>query len=294
MPETLHMHCSSIYNGLKDGIRLCLMNYTLSSEVRHFHDFYELVFVTAGEGTHSTEYDRRKIMRGSVFLIRPGEAHSYFDLNGLSIINVLYLPEKLLLPLAGLRSLNGFVFFFESAREGADNSIVIQLSEEKIRQAEVLLNEMCEEQNRSESGYAIALNALLWKLFLLISRVAGRENGELPVELTQLYCYCNSHLHSVLQVQDIADHFHLSARSLERLLQRTLGKTPARFLQNLKLTHAANLLSTSNRKIAKIAEDSGFADAGYFTRLFRKCYGLSPMQYRKQQTSAPKIPVTDK
>ncbi len=66
------------------------------------------------------------------------------------------------------------------------------------------------------------------------------------------------------------------------------GLTPETFLLNYRLKHAATLLiEQPHLSVAEIAYQSGFSTAAYFSRCFKKQFGVSPLSYRKD------IPATD-
>lgn len=59
------------------------------------------------------------------------------------------------------------------------------------------------------------------------------------------------------------------------------------YLQNLRLTHAENLLGTTNLSIGEIALASGFSDGNYFARFFRLKHGVSPRKFRLSLELSP-------
>lgn len=275
----LHMSHSSIYNGLVGGVRLCCMDYQqFSQEVRHAHDFFELVFVLDGSGLHITSSGRRKIRRGDVFLLRPDLPHEYQEIRHLKLANVVFLPENLSLPLQKLRNLPGYVFVFES--ELADHYTMIHLSEEDLSTVATVIHAMEKEQEKEEPGFDIALNALFLELVLLVSRRAAEVAGNTPEELPDLLPFCKKMLSQGLSVAILAEHYARSPRSLERIIRRKTGLTPIEFILKVKFEHATYLLLSSDLRIATIAVKSGFYNAEYFSRVFRKRYLLSPKAWR--------------
>lgn len=85
------------------------------------------------------------------------------------------------------------------------------------------------------------------------------------------------------EISKLADKFSLSPRTVQRSFARQ-GTTPGTYLQELRLRHAAQLLVSSHSgNITQVAIESGFSDASYFSRAFRKKFGLSPRAYRLQQ-----------
>ncbi|MDP3180085.1 MAG: helix-turn-helix domain-containing protein, partial [Spirochaetaceae bacterium] len=68
--------------------------------------------------------------------------------------------------------------------------------------------------------------------------------------------------------------------------KKRTGITPARFLTEERLRFAASLLASTRKSVAQIAGESGFADAGYFAKVFRRGRGLSPTEYRDRASGA--------
>lgn len=95
------MHFSPDGPGIWVGSR----KYFRQDEVLHEHDFFELVLVRSGSGLHVTEEGEYTIVHGNIFLIRPGCAHGYRDMNRLEIVNILYLPERLKFEMYDLREI---------------------------------------------------------------------------------------------------------------------------------------------------------------------------------------------
>ena len=79
----------------------------------------------------------------------------------------------------------------------------------------------------------------------------------------------------------MARELGMSQRSLNRRFQQATGLTPGKYLQQLRLNHARDLLRNSNLSIANIAAEVGYPDLGYFSTLFRRHMAQSPSEYRK-------------
>lgn len=81
-------------------------------------------------------------------------------------------------------------------------------------------------------------------------------------------------------VPEIARALGLSRRQLERLFERDLGMTPARYLRELRLERSRHLLQQTRMPVIEIAMACGFASAAHFSRSFRRRYGTSPKAAR--------------
>lgn len=74
---------------------------------------------------------------------------------------------------------------------------------------------------------------------------------------------------------------NLSPSTLRRLFKENTGKSPSTFIQDLRLMVAARRLLVTDARISDIAYQVGFEDPNYFSRMFRKNFGVSPQAYRE-------------
>ena len=74
---------------------------------------------------------------------------------------------------------------------------------------------------------------------------------------------------------------NLSPSTLRRLFKEHTGKSPGAFIQDLRLMIAARRLLVTDARISDIAYQVGFEDPNYFSRMFRKNFGVSPQAYRE-------------
>ncbi len=77
----------------------------------------------------------------------------------------------------------------------------------------------------------------------------------------------------------------LSAARFARLVKRVHGISPMQLITKTRITAGARLLRETKAGVAEIALDCGFADHSAFTRAFRAVTGLSPTEYRRQETA---------
>ncbi len=82
---------------------------------------------------------------------------------------------------------------------------------------------------------------------------------------------------------ELAQRAGVSESSLANAFRAVTGRSPIDHLIDLRLAHARTLLRTSRLGIAAIGEQVGIPDIAYFSKLFRRRTGCSPLQYRKRQ-----------
>jgi transcriptional regulator GlxA family with amidase domain len=74
----------------------------------------------------------------------------------------------------------------------------------------------------------------------------------------------------------------LAERSFKRRFQEATGMSPLEYVHTLRLEEAKQMLESGNQPIEAIANEVGYEDAGFFSRLFRRNVNLTPAQYRKR------------
>lgn len=85
-------------------------------------------------------------------------------------------------------------------------------------------------------------------------------------------------------IAELAEFAHVSRMTLTRLFKRHLNTTPLAYWMNLKIEHAKQVLTDSNKPIKEIASELGFRNQLYFSTVFHRHTGLSPTEYRKQKS----------
>lgn len=85
-----------------------------------------------------------------------------------------------------------------------------------------------------------------------------------------------------VKLANAAAHVNLSPSYLSVLFSGEVGMSFSEYVQKIRLRKAAGLLVGSYSKIYEISEQVGYNNAKNFTRAFRKCYGISPRDYRNK------------
>ena len=86
-----------------------------------------------------------------------------------------------------------------------------------------------------------------------------------------------------LTLQDMAQMHHYNEKYLGRIFKARLGGSFGEYLNGKRLSYAARLLRKTDESILDISQRAGFNNVTYFNRLFRKKFGRSPSQYRREQ-----------
>ena len=85
-----------------------------------------------------------------------------------------------------------------------------------------------------------------------------------------------------LKTSEIISRSGKSREHLSRLFKSATGTTLGNYLNELRIEHAAAMLTTTYLDIIDIALESGFENLSTFYHLFKRKKGISPKQYRKR------------
>lgn len=100
--------------------------------------------------------------------------------------------------------------------------------------------------------------------------------------IEQTLAYMIKNFAKDLTASMLAKECHLSVSRFAHLFRQTTDTSPLRYLENLRIWKAQELLIGTNRSVKEISQDVGFADPLYFSKVFRKNLGAGPRDFRKE------------
>lgn len=142
-----------------------------------------------------------------------------------------------------------------------------------------------ELDHRRRTGRLIA-NAALTDALARVVELPAQASEPVADELrsdvvADAITYVREHVEEDLSTPRLAALFHLSEESLRQLFKRATGQTPGQFVRQHRIGVAKHLLLESDHSVARIARETGYADAFYFSRLFTTMEGTAPSHFRK-------------
>lgn len=100
--------------------------------------------------------------------------------------------------------------------------------------------------------------------------------------LEEFECFIQDNIHQdFINILYLSSHFAMSESTLSRQLKRLTGITPKKYIQEIRLQKARNILEESDTiKVTQIASSVGFSDSRNFSRQFKKRFGKLPSEYK--------------
>ena len=242
------------FHGMKRGRReLAIWQYTLG-----------------GYGIFDFNGTKQKVLPGQAFIAIIPENNCY------------YLPktsenwEFIYLTLTGQNSIK----LFKEYRRRYGSVITYPPESSVINMAWDIL----QKGNKNEIESAYELSAIAYNFIMQMfceSRFDAEINLTAPVWLQRVKEFCARNISSDIMIEDMAKIANCSKWHFSRQFSLYEGISPYRYLINLRIKMATQLLENSNFSIKEIAEKCGFYDLAYFSKIFKAHMNILPKNYRK-------------
>lgn len=132
-----------------------------------------------------------------------------------------------------------------------------------------------------ERRLTLLLNLLLDELVAIALEDESRQE-EWTVTVISMF---RKHPERMYSLEEIAEHVQMNVRTLSARFREITGESVHQYQLNLKLEAAYKALRGGNRTIKDVAMSYGFTDAYYFSRLFKKKFGMSPKQVKRDPSA---------
>lgn len=129
--------------------------------------------------------------------------------------------------------------------------------------------------------YSLAL------LHVVMTRPELRWKTPVPEKLLTVKNNIDRHLSQKMTNAQLAKSIGMGVSGFERLFKRHYGMTVSRYIVETRVSDACDRLMHTNDSIDIIAEETGFANRAYFSRVFKRVTGESPAMFRRKHGSKP-------
>lgn len=92
--------------------------------------------------------------------------------------------------------------------------------------------------------------------------------------------YIRTHYKEGISLEKTAEILNITPEYLSMLFKREMGMNFSVFLKEFRISHAKRLLKSTDMKIYEVAQECGYSNSNYFTKVFKEVTGISPAEYR--------------
>ena len=248
----------------------------------HGHDFYMSVLITAGNGTHQIEFNNYLIKPGRVFMLAPGQAHTWNLSDDIEGYIFFHTKEFYDLNFTYEKVAN-YPFFSNLC-----NTPLIELKKSSLEKIESIFSEIVKEYHHNELMKFKKLPSMLNILYIELSREylpqKMRDAQNLPylARVRQLEELINKNFVEIKSAGKYARLMHVSEKHLNRMVKVSLNKTTSDLITERIILEAKRMLVFSKKNMGEIIGELGYADSTYFFRFFKKKTTLTPTAFLKQ------------
>ena len=260
--------------------------HTLQGDIQpHLHDFTELVLVIEGSARHDFDGASTPIRTGDCFLVEPGRQHAYLDTNGLRLVNILVRASFMERFYPMLSGHPGYALLRLCATSRGQRWRHAHLSQEELDTCMCFVDDMAREWRGMQTGRTAMLTGMLLELFVRLCRLIYSPGGAVGDQtapwLEKVLGHMERHFSENVQMRQLRRIAGMSERSFQRHFKTAVGLTPLRYVLHLRIANACRLLREERRPASEVASLCGITDCAYFSRLFKKLTGVSPIRYAR-------------
>ncbi len=262
-------------------------NHLISNHSRiekpHKHNFYATMLFTRGSGVHEVDFSVYDVRPGSVFLLAPGQTHSWElseDIDGFIFFHTQEFFDM--------------VFVRERIREypiytSVYHSSAIYITGNFLQHITQLFEQiLMEYKNTQWKKHQLILN-IASQLYIELNRFAIAET-DFPIAHYSQYNFrflefedlLETHFLTVKSPAQYADWLHITPKHLNRITRSLVNKTTTDIVLERVVLEAKRMLIYTGKSFNEIASVLGYEDYSYFSKLFKKRSGETPRDFLKR------------
>ena len=250
----------------------------------HEQPTWELTYIVSGQGTRFIGDSSESFLPGEIVLVVPKMKHHWlFDLDKtdefgkIENYTVVFHSDMLEQLSQIFPELSELSTRLDEIRQAGSLKL---LSGTAMKISDILIH--MEQESEAEQ-----LASLLRMLVIISesqdSQIVGRfiapNRAEDRIREVEVFVRCN--YKRDISIDQIASHLGMNRTSFCAFFKKHKNKTFITYLNEFRMDIACYLLQNQELSISDVCYQSGYNDIPYFTRLFRKMYGVSPSQWRQ-------------
>jgi len=251
-------------------------------DVPHRHDYYTILFIEKGEGTHFVDFTEYKIEDRTIYFIQPGQMHQVIFTSE-PVGWVITFTEEFLIANSIPEKMVNDIYLFNDY--GQSPPLPINESDLTIYQS--LTTQMAYFAESLETYTLEAVGSLV-KLFLIQSNnhcsLQKSHNPQLIETgnhiLRSFKKALNRRYATAHMVSDYAEELAVTADYLNKTVKNLTGKSAKDHIQSKLIVEAKRSLLFSNISNKELAYELGFEESAHFNNFFKKIAGQTPSEFR--------------
>lgn len=287
-----HMTKNSIYfkQWLEEDYHIKIITYFYKSYSKsnipkdHKHDVIEILQLVNGSAQIEFKDHILTIKKGDVIFIDANVEHKMHlkEDKNCRALNIEFVFEKAKNPSPSFRTLVDNVPVLKTFLENETPYII---SSDPKGYLSSLLKRLIEDLDHADQSNAFMEQILLSNILVEFAKLQNEFNRmiESPQDdyVNRIVSYLKHNYDKKIKANDIAKELNLTERYIEKIFKNKKKTTINKYLTDLRIRKAQNLLRYSDIELIDICGYIGIENQQYFSTLFKKHTGMTPMEYRK-------------
>lgn len=258
----------------------------------HTHDYVEVIYMVQGKTTHYINGQKVELEAGDLLFMSQNAVQEilpagYDDLG----VNFIILPEffDTTLQMVAEEETPLHRFLVECMKGETSESSYLHFKVGDVIPIQNLLENMIWTLVHEPSGRQNINKITMGLLFLNLmnhTESLSYQNDEQKLKL-QILNYVEDNYRSG-SLEELSSLLHYDFSVLSREIKKMFGKNYTGLVQEKRIAQACFLLQNTSMSVADVSVRIGYENTSYFYRIFQKCTGLTPKEYRKKTASAVK------
>lgn len=271
----------------KEGIPHIAVNYHKSNVplLSHCHDFCEMVFIVNGNGYHTIDSRQYPLVSDTVVFIDPYISHSMSFSDDIEYYDLLI--DRDILAKIEHKTISQ-AFYKYHPETVADIFPIIYFSERDFSQIVYLLKIIQSELQRQSENYMNVILHVLETLLIFSARSIGNQpvSKEVDTEVwaQNMMVYIANHYNQNISLELLSKKYGYSTSYISRYFKKQYGMNYYRYLTEIRIKNAIELLKSTNYSVEKIAQMVGYSSRSQFCKNFKSVKNRTVSEYMKKRS----------
>lgn len=254
--------------------------YLFSWEKGRVLNEYQLIYISSGAGVfESAQTEKIKIEAGQVILLFPGVWHRYKP-------NTASGWHENWIAFTGDVARRIMVEYFTPTKP------IVQLGHDQ--ELITLINSTAELLQKKGAVYQHRATARVMEALAIIEPhrpMPNKKQSAHAAKIQKARVYLTQNFEQVIDLSALAINCGMSYTLFGRLFRTITGKGPKKYLIDIRIDQAREFLRNTDLTVSEIAEQTGFSTIYFFSRVFKRWEGRTPLSYRKRLGKNLKLPI---
>ncbi|MFT5875482.1 MAG: AraC-like DNA-binding protein/mannose-6-phosphate isomerase-like protein (cupin superfamily) [Clostridium sp.] len=250
----------------------------------HHHEFNKIIIFISGNVTYLIEGKAYKLKPWDILLVSSSEIHKPLIDYSKPYERIVIWVNSGFLEKHNSNDCNLLASFELAA---AQKFNILRLSSELLINIKLILYQLEDECKSSDFGSHLLKNLLLLQILVYLNRLyLGMEDNkkisdiEYDESIGAILDYINKNISRELSIDNLAGRFYMSRYYLMHKFKKQTGYTIHNYILQKRLI-MSNLLIKKGKTLTQACAECGFEDYSSFFRAFKKRFGVSPKNYKK-------------